>query len=325
MRWLILLALLPAPAAAQYMLFGCGITSKDYVVGAKLPPSGLFLKPAAGPWRHAGFNHPLITALAYDPADSAVLYAAAGNGLIRITAAGERWTILTGSDVTELQDVTVDSTGAIYFSHTAGIRVSRDQGATWQDASASLHRKYSAALRADRTRPGVLLAANEEGIFRSEDSGKSWRLSGAAGVQILHLEQSPHEPCTWLAASEGAGLFASTDCGVTFESRGNIGVGRNLHDVAFDPTAPARIAVAGWGVGVAISEDLGKTWQAFNAGLPSTSVWSVAFDPAQPGRIYASVHEEALYVSPDYGRTWHRDGLEGSAIYRLLFVPEAHP
>jgi photosystem II stability/assembly factor-like uncharacterized protein len=117
-------------------------------------------------------------------------------------------------------------------------------------------------------------------------------------------------------------LFASTDCGVTFESNGNLGVGRNLYDIAFDPASPTRIAVAGWDTGVAVSEDRGKTWQSRNAGLPSTQIWSVSFDPASPGRIYASVHEEALYVSPDAGHTWHKDGLKGSAVFRMKFVPE---
>jgi photosystem II stability/assembly factor-like uncharacterized protein len=167
------------------------------------------------------------------------------------------------------------------------------------------------------------VAGNEEGIFRSEDGGNRWRLAGAAGIQVLHLEQSPHDPCYWLAATEGGGLFASSDCGVTFESNGNLGVGRNLYDIAFDPSSPNRIAVAGWGPGVAITEDRGKTWQLRNSGLPAPTVWSVAFDPASPGRIYASVHEEALYVSNDNGLTWAKDGLEGSAVFRMKFVPEA--
>ena len=325
MRWLLLLAMLPAPAAAQFTLYSCGVTSKDYVVGAKLPPSGIFVKPAAGGWRHAGFNHPFISALDFDPAEPAVVYAAAGNGLLRISDRGERWKILTGSDVTELLDVAVDpnAAGTIYFSHTAGIQVSHDWGATWQNAGSGLHRKYTAAIRVDRRRSGTLLAGNEEGIFRSQDGGASWRLAGAAGIQVLHIEQSPHDACYWLAATEGAGLFASSDCGVTFESNGSLGVGRNLYDVAFDPADSRRLAVAGWGLGVAVSEDRGRTWQLRNAGLPSHSVWSVAFDPAKPGRMYAGVHEEAVYTSPDYGRTWMKDGLEGSAIFRMKFVPEA--
>jgi photosystem II stability/assembly factor-like uncharacterized protein len=324
MRWLLLLAMLPLPAAGQYTLYTCMVTSKDYVVGAKLPPSGIFLKSAAGEWRHAGYNHPVVNALDFDPADPGTLYVAAGNGLIRVRERGERWKILTGSDATELLDVSVDrhTPGAIYFSHTAGIRVTRDRGVTWQDAGAGLHRKYTPAIRVDSRRSGFLVAGNEEGIFRSEDAGKSWRPAGAAGFQVLRIEQSPHDACYWMAATQGGGLFVSTDCGVSFESGGNLGTGRNLSDIAFDPAAPNRVAVAGWGVGVAVSEDLGKTWQLRNAGLPSNNVWSVAFDPAKAGRLYAGVHEEALYVSQDGGKTWSRDGLEGSRVFRMKFVPE---
>lgn len=324
MRWALLLAMLPFPVSGQYTLYTCMVTSKDYVVGAKLPPSGIFLKTSTGEWRHAGYNHPFINAMDYDPADPGTLFVAAGNGLIRVRERGEQWKILTGSDVTELQDVAVDrhAPGTIYFSHTAGIRVSHDGGTTWQDASAGLQRKYTSAIRVDSRKSGFLVAGNEEGIFRSEDAGKSWRPAGAAGFQVLHIEQSPHDACYWMAATQGGGLFVSTDCGVTFESSGSLGAGRNVSDIAFDPASANRIAVAGWGVGVAISEDLGKTWESRNAGLPASAVWSVAFDPAKAGRVYAGVHEEAVYVSQDYGKTWTRGGLEGSRVYRMRFVPE---
>jgi photosystem II stability/assembly factor-like uncharacterized protein len=167
----------------------------------------------------------------------------------------------------------------------------------------------------------VLLIGNEEGIFRSPDGGKSWKPAGAAGYQMLHIEQSPHDSCRWLAATQGGGLFVSTDCGVSFQSNGDLAVGRNISDIAFDPASPDRIAVAGWGIGVAVSEDRGVTWQGRNNGLPGTSVWSVAFDPEHAGRMYAGVHEEALYQSQDHGRTWVKDGLEGSRVYRMRFVP----
>lgn len=317
--------MLPLPVRGQYTLYTCMVTSKGYVVGAKLPPSGIFLKTEMGEWRHAGYNHPFVSALDYDPADPSTLYVAAGNGLIRASNHGERWKILTGSDVTELLDVAVDrnAPGTIYFTHTTGIRVSHDGGATWNDAGAGLHRKYTQAIRVDSRHSGVLVAGNEEGIFRSQDGGKSWRPAGAAGYQVLRIEQSPHDPCFWLAATQGGGLYVSTDCGDTFEGGGNLAVGRNISDLAFDPSSPNRMALAGWGIGVALSEDRGKTWQFRNAGLPSDSVWSVAFDPARAGRVYAGVHEEAIYVSQDSGRTWSRDGLEGSRVRSMKFVPEA--
>src|SRR5436305_12508324 len=111
------------------------VTSKSYVVGAKLLPSGIFLKNPAVEWRHAGHNHPFINALDYDPRDPSVVYVAAGNGLLRVSGRGEKWKILTGSDVTELLDVAVDRNTSgengpadIYFTHTRGIQVSHDRG-----------------------------------------------------------------------------------------------------------------------------------------------------------------------------------------------------
>ena len=325
MRWLLLLAMAPLPSAAQFTLYTCMATTKNYVVGAKLPPSGIFLKTARGQWRHAGHNHPFISALDYDPSDPSTLYVAAGNGLLRVTGRGEQWKILTGNDVTELLDVAVDrnSPGTIYFCHTAGIQVTHDRGATWQNASAGLRRKYTAAIRVDRRRSGVVVAGTEEGMFRSEDGGKSWRLAGAAGYDIMHIEQSPHDPCYWLAATQGGGLFASHDCGVTFESAGNLGVGRNLYDIAFDPASPIA---SPWRVGDSASpfrKTAAKPGSGSNSGLPRTDVWSVAFDPVHHDRIYASVHEEALYVSGQRRESWTQDGLEGSLVFRMKFVPEA--
>ena len=187
--------------------------------------------------------------------DPASVYVAAGNGLIRIPRRGGPWKILTAEDVTELRDVAVDPQGRIIFAHTAGIRMSSDRGKTWQEISSNLPRKYTEAIRADRSRPGVLIAGGEEGIWRSDNSGAAWRRAGASGVSIMRIEQSPHDPCFWLAATERAGVFSSTDCGQTFENFGRVGVDRNTYDIAFDPGNRNRIALAIWGTGVVVSED----------------------------------------------------------------------
>jgi photosystem II stability/assembly factor-like uncharacterized protein len=322
MRVILLVAALAPALPAQYYLYVCGAMARDYVVGARLPPSGIFAKASSGGWEHVGYSHPYIAALDSDPRDPSTLYLAAGNGLIQASDYGRRWKILTGYEVTELRDLAVDrnATGVIYFAHTAGIRVSRDGGATWQDADSGLSRKYTESIRVDRRRPGRLLAGTEDGLFLSENGGQSWRRAGAAGFQVMHIEQSPQDPCLWLGVTQRGGAFVSRDCGGSFENLGRVGVDRNLYDIAFDPTTAGRLALAGWGPGVVVSEDGGKTWQARNHGLPSTDVWSVAFDPAEPGRLYASVHEKALYVSEDGGRNWRKSGLEGSIIYRMVFI-----
>jgi photosystem II stability/assembly factor-like uncharacterized protein len=324
MRLVILILAACLPLDAQYRLYTCMATSRGYVVGAPLAPSGIFHKPSAGKWEHLGYSHPFINALDYDPRDPSTLYLAAGNGLIRATERGRTWKIMTSYDVTELRDVAVDrnAPGTIYFSHTAGIRVSHDSGVTWQPADRGIGHKYTEALRVDRTHAGHLVAGTEDGILTSADSGSSWKRAGAAGFQVLHIEQSPHDACLWFAVSQGGGVFVSRDCAQSFESLGRAGLDRNLYDVAFDPRASGRIALGGWGVGVLVTEDGGKTWRPHNTGLPRPDVWSVTFDPGKPGRLYAAVHEEALFVSDDAGVTWRKDGLEGSVIRRMMWVPE---
>ncbi len=322
MRILILAALAVFPAAAQHTLYACAAMTKEYVVGAKYAPSGLFER-RDGKWVHKGYPLPFLFGLEADAADPSSIYLAAGNGLIRTLHGDENWAILTGSDVTELRDIAI-SGRELLFAHSAGIRSTIDGGKTWHELAGGLHRKYTECIRIDPKHPDVFVAGGEEGVYRSDDAGRTWKLAGAAGYQILRIEVSPHDPCFWLAATQGGGLFASHDCGRTFESSGRTSVGANLYDIAFDPAQAGRVALAGWGPGVLVSEDAGATWNCRNTGLASTEITTVAFDPDHSGRLFAGVHEDAVYVSSDAGRTWQKDGLEGSHVARLHFVREAH-
>src|SRR2546423_2328586 len=174
MRCLLLIATMAFPALAQHSLYTCMATTKEYVVGAKLAPSGLFRRSANGEWRHTGYSHPFVVALDYDPRDPSTLYLAAGNGLIRASDHGSNWTLLTGSDVTELRDVSIDrnAPGTIYFAHSAGIQVTRDRGATWREIGGGRRRNYAEAIRVDRQHTGVIVAGGGDGLFRSPECGK---------------------------------------------------------------------------------------------------------------------------------------------------------
>jgi photosystem II stability/assembly factor-like uncharacterized protein len=321
---LVLLLVAAAPAQTRHTLHACVVNAKSWVVGAKLAASGLIRYDEAQGFQQLGFVNPMILAADYDRSDPTVLYLAAGNGLIRATERGRKWRITTGWDVTELRDVTVDpnTPATVYFAHTAGISKTTDGGTTWQPADTGIREKYCETIQADRNRAGRVVAGCVNGVFLTEDGGATWRRTGAEGIQVRRVAQSPHQPDEWLAGTQMAGLLRSTDGGRTWESAGDVAVERNLYDIAFDPTRPGRIALAGWGTGVLVSEDNGKSWERRSHGLPRWDIWSVAFDPDRPGRLYSNVHEEALYVSDDAGRTWRKAGLDGAFIYRLHFFPE---
>jgi hypothetical protein len=318
-------ALRGATETAGHRLYACAAASKGYVVGAQLPPSGLFLRSPEGSWRHLGFTHPQLDALDYDPRDPRAIYLAAGNGCIRSGDGGATWAILTGWEITEPKDISIDRRRPdhVYLALPDGIAVSRDRGRTWLRKDEGIRFKYTQTILCDRGHAGRVLAGTERGIYLTEDAGRRWRLAGAEGAMVTDLEQSPNDALLWLATTQTEGLFVSHDRGRTWRAAGGIGPDAGtLHNAAFDPADPNRVAVCGWALGVAVSTDRGVTWRRQSPG-ESPHVWRVRFDPDRAGRLWAGVHEDALYVSEDAGNSWKSAGLEGTIVYDLAFVPSA--
>lgn len=318
----LLMALSAVDSRAQF--YACGAASKNYVVGMALPPSGLFEWAGTPQWAQLGFNHPTINAADYDPRDPGVLYLAGGNGCIRASGGGRQWKILTGWQMTEVQDVSLDRAepGTIYIALSDGIGFSADAGATWTHRDVGIARKFVQSVQVDRSRAGRVLAGAEQGIFLSTNRGVAWRLAGARGKMITDLAQSTRDPRRWMATAQRGGLFASADGGATWKSIAPEFAAQTLYSVSLDPHEAQRVAVCGWEAGVRVSEDWGKTWIDRTEGLPSKLVWRVSFDPRQPRRLWASVHEEAVFVSDDLGVTWRRAGLEGTIIRDFVFAPQ---
>jgi len=317
----------PAPGApAGYDLFACAIQSRDWVPGRKLTAGGLLYRWAGGQWGQRGALHPLIETLDYDPRDPRVLYLAAGDGCLRSRDSGYSWVMTTDETMTELRDLSVDAQQPdhVYIALPDGVAVSRDQGASWRRLELGVPRRFVKTIRVDRTRAGRVLAGAEQALLVSEDAGASWRVV-ARGDLFTDLAQSPQEPQWWLATLQRGGLMESRDGGRTWRRVDGVPGDCTLYNAAFDPLEAGRLAVAAWGAGVLVSEDGGRTWSARNQGLPSARVWRVAFDPGRRGRLFAALLEEAVFVSDDAGRRWRRDGVEGSMVYDLVFVPRARP
>lgn len=312
---------LAAPAAGEHRLYLGAHTSKGWVVGAKLRPSGLFERVKTG-WTLVGYPHPAVTTLDYDPRDPRVLYIAAGNGCIRSADGGRTWTFLTGWDFTELRDVKVDrhSPDTVWIALPDGVAVSRDRGGAWTRVDLGVARRYTQTLAVDREAAGRVLAGTDSGVLLTEDGGATWR-SAAPHLRVTtHLQQSPHNGNDWIATTESSGAYSSCDGGRTWSRIPGIPAG-TLYNVSFDPTTRGRVAIAGWAAGVVVSEDGGQTWEERQSGLPRREIWRAVFDPDRTGRMYASVHEEAVFVSDDAGRNWRNAGLEGSLVTDFVFVP----
>jgi photosystem II stability/assembly factor-like uncharacterized protein len=329
---LVLLGLLAASAGAApappHTTYLCASINLNYVVGSKLVTlSGLYERGTDGAYRHFGLNFPGIFALAVDPRDPQVLYAASLNGALCTRDGGKTWRTGTGWDMTEPKDVFVDPNAPdhVYLALPDGIAVSTDRGATWLRREHGLPErgKYTQVVKVDRTRAGRVLAGCESGLYLTEDGAASWRRVFPTKTTITDLRQSPHDAALWLATTQSDGAIVSRDGGLTWKRFAGVPSAEALYNVAFDATNPSRYAIGSWTYGVLVTEDAGQTWTERNAGLPPEHcVFRVGVDPDN-GRLFAAVFKDAVFVSDDFGRTWRKDGLEGSTVYNFVFVPSA--
>lgn len=323
----LLLAASAQAAAPAYDFIICANINRNYVVGSKITTlNGVYIRDDAGAWVHHGYNDTGITAVAFDPRDRNVVYTSLMNGLFRTLDGGKTWRMCNSWDMTEGRDVAVDPNAPdhVYLALTDGVAVSTDRAQTLlrKENGLPARGKYTQAIKVDRTQAGRVLAACEIGIYLTEDGANNWRQVLPTQETVTDVQQSPHDPAVWLAATQSAGAFISRDRGLTWQNLPGVPSDRALYNITFDVTNPQRFAIGSWAHGVLTSEDGGATWTARNAGLPEGHcVWRVGVDPE--GRLYASVVKETLYVSDDFGRTWRRDALEGSLVNSFLLLPRS--
>ena len=312
--------------AADYTLYTCMVTSKDYVVGRQTAAER-HLPQTAG--RRLGARRLQPPVHQRPRLRSArprhVVYVAAGNGLLRVSRARR-----AVEDPDRKRCHRADGCrgrpqrpGDIYFTphrgHPRQPRPRRHLERRRAPACTGNTRRPFASIRA---RAGVLVAGNEEGLFRSEDGGESWRCAGAAGFQVLRVEQSPHDPCYWLAGTQGGGLFVSTDCGVTFEKRRQPRrrpqhLRHRLRSQLRPSALQSRDGASAW-PSPRISERRGSSATPVCPAPPSGASRSIRRSPA--GSTPACTRKRC--TSPHDTADLAKDGLEGSRVYRMRFVPE---
>lgn len=175
-----------------------------------------------------------------------------------------------------------------------------------------------------------------DGVYLSEDGGKSWTNKGLKeSQQIGAIVVHPKQPYTvWVAAygphrtSGGErGVFKTTDGGKTWANVLHPSEHTGVWELKIDPRDPDVLyAVAhqrqrflntsvmgGDESGIYKTTDGGTTWKRLEGGLPQKKVGRIGLDlsPLDPDRLFAVVEakerkERGTYVSTDAGASWTR-------------------
>lgn len=128
---------------------------------------------------------------------------------------------------------------------------------------------------AGQTGTGVIYAASERGVARSDDGGVTWtdKVNGMLGVKVYGIAQSNDKNTVFLGT--GSGLAKTSD----------------------------------------FLNSSGATWAfpvTINPARPSQAVYSVLFDKNDQQKIYAGLMGGQLFVSGDGGSTWNEASVDSA-------------
>jgi photosystem II stability/assembly factor-like uncharacterized protein len=231
------------------------------------------------------------------------LYAATGDGIVRLDETNGDWTVerfLGGSGAQCLAVDPADPDTVYAGLREQGVRRTDDGGRNWVDCRLPEPGVFSLAVSAAG---GAVYAGTEPSrLFRSDDRGESWReLASLLDLpsqptwsfpprpwtsHVRWIAPSPHDGDLILVGIELGGLMRSTDGGATWEDH-RPGAQPDVHSLAWHEIVPGRASEAGGG-GTAFSEDAGETWQPADDGRDRHYTWSVAVDPDDPELWYVS-------------------------------------
>lgn len=146
---------------------------------------------------------------------------------------------------------------------------STDGGETWSDLTQNpgmpegpIGKIGVTVSPADSNRVWAIIEANEGGVFRSDDAGKTWtRTNDERKLRQRAFYYSRIYADPWnkdIVYGLNTGLYKSTDGGKTFDITINVPHGDN-HDLWIDPNNPDRMINANDGGGN-VTINGGKTW-----------------------------------------------------------------
>lgn len=250
------------------------------------------------------------------------LYVVTSAGAIELEEHAGRWEVRPLLLKPHTQCIAIDSRDprtVFVGTRGLGLLVTRDGGRHWRTTNMPAKDVFSVAVSdAD----GAVYAGCEpSAIYKSEDSGLSWReLESLRALPSAAQWSFPPRPWTshvrWiaphpskagrlLAGIELGGVMYSDDGGETWQDH-RPGAQRDVHGLAWHPVDERRAYEAAGG-GPAWSRDGGRTWQTLHRGLDRKYTWALAVLPHAPDTWFIS-------ASPS-PRQAHSDEAE-AAIYR---------
>jgi photosystem II stability/assembly factor-like uncharacterized protein len=175
------------------------------------------------------------------------------------------------------------------------------EGHVWE--SAGLEDEDAMAIAAVSEDAPIFVAGHDL-LTRSADGGKTFqplRPDGLPSLDIHAFAQAPSDPETLYGYVVGAGIFASSDAGQTWELRAPArqSIPEDILTLAVHPEDPETVLAGGGGSGVFRSTDGARTFGQ----VSQVGAGSLAVRGDDPDRVVA-LTARGIEVSDDGGQSW---------------------
>jgi photosystem II stability/assembly factor-like uncharacterized protein len=226
-----------------------------------------------------------------DPSFKTWYAAAVSGGIWKTTDEGKNWANITPdlpnlatntiamapSDHNTIYAGTGEGYGGVGMVGGNGILKSANRGISWQLLNATTvndNFRFVNKILIDPVNKNILLAATNNGIFKSSDGGQSWYGVYERGYAVQDLLADPADFTTQYAGVYGYGVIKSDDSGESWTASNNgIGEGGRFQ-LAISPQSPNKIYACAEAVGyetgaaalqmhVYISSDYGSHWSKY--------------------------------------------------------------
>ncbi len=282
--------------------------------------------------------------LAVDPQNPSVVYAGTfQNGLLRSTDAGRTWAPLVEPRIYSVSSIAIDPadpTRIFLSSYESFLQGSTDGGASWTLLNRGIpvppcggfpcvNIPEFLQITIDPSFPALLFTRSFNGVYRSEDAGRTWsQLDFGQSNPLLQTDARGARlfPIFYWNTGPNPRLRKSLDRGVTWTTT----LSAPPFDIEFvetDPTNPV-VVYAATSKGVYKSVDGGETWVDSSVGLPLRpgyyfNIVHLTFDRRAPGTIYAAADTSQVFKSVDAGATWTSSslGLEATSVNTVVIDP----
>jgi photosystem II stability/assembly factor-like uncharacterized protein len=240
--------------------------------------------------------------LVMDPTDSRILYASMyqrrrtaccmngggpGSGIWKSTDGGENWTRIKGG----VLDKPLGRIALDVYRKRPNILYALIEGPSQQGGRG--------AGGGDQGGRGGQQTLNDQptGMYRSDDSGATWRKVNNANPRPMYFSQIRIDPTDpEVVYLGGVGLHQTLDGGKTIATDVAVSTHDDVHAIWINPSNPNHVLIGNDG-GLAKSYDRGKKW-IFVPNLPVGLFYHVSYDMATPFNICGGMQDNYNWCGP---------------------------